>query len=42
MVNEYESGKAIPNQQVMGKLERNLGIYNSFCSKFITRIGSMC
>lgn len=26
VVNEYESGKAIPNQQVMGKLERTLGI----------------
>ena len=25
-VNEYESGKAIPNQQVLGKLERALGI----------------
>lgn len=26
VVNEYESGKAIPNQQVMGKLERALGV----------------
>lgn len=26
VVNEYESGKAIPNNQVMGKLERALGI----------------
>lgn len=25
-VNEYESGKAIPNQQVLGKLERALGV----------------
>merc|ERR1712057_33150 len=24
-VNEYESGKAVPNQQVLGKLERILG-----------------
>lgn len=26
VVNEYESGKAIPNNQVMGKLERALGV----------------
>ncbi|KAI9319408.1 multi protein bridging factor 1-domain-containing protein [Dichotomocladium elegans] len=26
VVNEYESGKAIPNQQILGKLERALGI----------------
>ncbi|CDH51361.1 multiprotein-bridging factor 1 [Lichtheimia corymbifera JMRC:FSU:9682] len=26
VVNEYESGKAIPNQQVLGKLERALGV----------------
>lgn len=26
VVNEYESGKAIPNQQVLGKLERVLGM----------------
>ena len=26
IVNEYESGKAIPNQQVLTKLERTLGI----------------
>jgi len=26
VVNEYESGKAIPNQQVLGKIERCLGI----------------
>lgn len=26
VVNEYESGKAIPNNQVMGKLERTLGV----------------
>ncbi|KAG0170026.1 multiprotein-bridging factor 1 [Apophysomyces sp. BC1034] len=26
VVNEYESGKAIPNQQVLGKMERALGI----------------
>lgn len=26
VINEYESGKAIPNQQVMGKLERALGV----------------
>lgn len=25
-MNEYESGKAIPNQQVLGKLERALGV----------------
>ncbi|XP_067662316.1 endothelial differentiation-related factor 1-like [Haliotis asinina] len=26
VINEYESGKAIPNQQVLGKLERALGV----------------
>ncbi|KAI8967578.1 multi protein bridging factor 1-domain-containing protein [Mycotypha africana] len=26
VVNEYEAGKAIPNQQILGKLERALGI----------------
>ena len=26
VVNEYESGKAIPNQQVLGKMERILGV----------------
>ncbi|KAI7866788.1 multi protein bridging factor 1-domain-containing protein [Mucor mucedo] len=26
VVNEYESGKAIPNQNVLGKMERALGI----------------
>lgn len=26
VITEYESGKAIPNQQVLGKLERALGI----------------
>ncbi|XP_054169033.1 endothelial differentiation-related factor 1 homolog [Oppia nitens] len=26
VVNEYESGKAIPNQQVLAKLERALGV----------------
>ncbi|KNC87027.1 endothelial differentiation-like factor 1 [Sphaeroforma arctica JP610] len=26
IVNEYESGKAIPNNQVLGKLERALGV----------------
>jgi len=26
VVNEYESGKAIPNQQILGKLERALGV----------------
>ncbi|CAO3656779.1 unnamed protein product [Mucor hiemalis] len=26
VVNEYESGKAIPNQGVLGKMERSLGI----------------
>ncbi|KAI8084838.1 multi protein bridging factor 1-domain-containing protein [Halteromyces radiatus] len=26
VVNEYESGKAIPNQQVLGKMERALGV----------------
>ena len=25
-MNEYESGKAIPNQQVLGKMEKALGI----------------
>jgi len=26
VINEYESGKAIPNNQVMGKIERAIGI----------------
>lgn len=26
VVNEYEAGKAIPNQQILGKMERVLGI----------------
>ena len=26
IVQEYESGKAIPNQQILGKLERILGV----------------
>lgn len=26
VINEYEAGKAIPNQQIMNKLERQLGI----------------
>jgi len=26
VVNEYESGKAIPNQQILGKIERAIGI----------------
>ena len=26
IIQEYESGKAIPNQQVLGKLERILGV----------------
>lgn len=26
VINEYESGKATPNQQVLGKLERALGV----------------
>ena len=26
MINDYESGKAIPNVQVLGKMERILGI----------------
>lgn len=26
IINEYESGKAIPNQQIMNKLERQLGM----------------
>ncbi|KAL1936773.1 hypothetical protein VTP01DRAFT_907 [Rhizomucor pusillus] len=26
VVNEYESGKAIPNQQILGKMERALGV----------------
>ncbi|CAO3664038.1 unnamed protein product [Umbelopsis vinacea] len=26
VVNEYESGKAVPNQQILGKLERALGV----------------
>ena len=27
VVNDYEAGRAIPNNQVMGKLERALGEY---------------
>lgn len=26
VVNEYEAGKAIPNQQVLGKIERVIGM----------------
>lgn len=26
VVNEYEAGKAIPNQQILGKMERVLGV----------------
>lgn len=26
IINEYESGKAIPNQQILGKIERTLGV----------------
>ena len=26
VVNEYEQGKAIPNQQIIGKMERALGV----------------
>jgi putative transcription factor len=26
VVNDYEAGRAIPNQQILGKLERTLGI----------------
>ncbi|CAO3670089.1 unnamed protein product [Umbelopsis ramanniana] len=26
VVNEYEAGKAVPNQQILGKLERALGV----------------
>ena len=26
VVNEYEQGKAIPNQQIIGKMERTLGV----------------
>ena len=26
VINEYESGRAKPNQQILAKLERNLGI----------------
>lgn len=26
MINDYESGKAVPNQQVLAKLERALGV----------------
>lgn len=27
VVNEYEAGKAIPNQQIIAKLERAVGVY---------------
>ena len=27
VVNEYEAGKAIPNQQIISKLERAVGMY---------------
>ena len=37
VVNEYESGRAIPNNQVMGKLERALGEYlETFLKLFLT------
>lgn len=26
IINEYEAGKAIPNNQILGKLERALGV----------------
>ena len=26
VINDYEAGRAIPNQQVLGKLERALGV----------------
>ena len=26
MVNDYEAGRAIPNQQIIGKLERAVGV----------------
>jgi putative transcription factor len=26
VINEYEQGKVIPNQQILGKLERALGV----------------
>ena len=35
MINEYESGRAIPNNQVMGKLERALGGYGTLSSSFL-------
>ena len=34
VINEYESGRAIPNNQVMGKLERALGGYGALSSSF--------
>ena len=35
VINEYESGRAIPNNQVMGKLERAIGEYDSFIGAWI-------
>ena len=40
VVTEYESGKAVPNQAILGKLERALGIklrgqYTKLSNKFI-------
>lgn len=31
VVNEYESGRAIPNQQIIGKLERAVGKGDTTC-----------
>lgn len=25
-INDYEAGRAVPNQQILGKLERSLGV----------------
>ena len=30
VVNDYEAGRAVPNQQILSKLERALGEYNRF------------
>ena len=37
VVNEYENGKAIPNQAVLSKLERALGKIWSWLPSFVDR-----
>ena len=46
VVNEYEAGKAIPNQQIIAKLERAVGVYQfnhkSFCLYFFLFLYFRC